>query len=53
MGSMLVHGGPLTDVTPAHRADNNYEVDGQDHFGDWAGQVSPSEQSFPISVVWS
>jgi hypothetical protein len=39
MSSMLVHGGRLTDGTPAHLADDNYEVNGQDHFGDWAGQV--------------
>ena len=39
MSSMLVHGGRLTDGTAAHLADDNYEVNGQDHFGDWAGQV--------------
>jgi hypothetical protein len=39
MSSVPVHVARLTDGTPAHLAVNNCEADGQDHFGDCAGQV--------------
>jgi len=53
MSSMPVHVAGLTDGTPAHLADNNYEVDGQVTSAIGWTKSTPSEQSFPIYVVWS
>lgn len=54
MSSMLVHDGRLTDGTQARLTDNKYEVNAA-KITSAIGRAksTPSEQSFPICVVWS